>query len=937
MSESLHLTIRYEDAGDGWVTAQVAEVPAAIAIIVAAREARRFHDPVARRYRLELSQLRQAGLLRPLLPIAAFELGVAHDDPELAYPITVDPVIADSYNWSAGNTTNMADWTAFNGSNYVPRTSCWGTCATGSGLYVYAPLGSYMPAYNAGGFYYLVPHYPSTTAYISMMAYWLTYSPGSDTNVNPFLAGGIEAPSTNSWLDIKTQTASATNLFWWFNAPSNLATAQTGKAAMFELWSSSTHTMSGWRHAYLGNADVYLSDTDAPQLTNVTHSGVSIAQANWSYSNWVDKEKPGVSVTATDGGLGIQKFGVPNNYGVLTTVPPPSGSCAGTKSSPCPTSSQISLGYDAGLMPNGITITGVVAQDPLAKADSRTWVMRVDHSAPTISLSGGLTPALTDNPYAVHVDATDGDASDTSGAQWQSGVKQIKLYRDGNLVKDTGVQSCTATAGSCPLSLDYDLGSNPPSFPIHFRVEATDQLGHTQVREWDSTLTDASPSHGTPEAKALAPLGIPQAEDDYTEPTEPELDVPVGGNGTPKAGGGYTQVEPPPKPGVRGPEDPQSFAAGAVAAQDAQAPYVTIGQVSWAVIQRTKDTLPEAFNWEPYDDVIQAYQARGTTVRSIKVIDPPAELVYGGADPENPTGCLADAQNPDTGVKMCPPKPESDPYLTQFAKALAQHYGPGSAYGIPSVSFWNEPNLAEQWGAQKNDPNRQGRAERYSDRLTAFHDGVMQGQLPGHPEMEVDAGEVAAGGSFAKGNGPRQWAKFFAKYNHLKYPDQTPGANGDSNYDVLTIHAYSELPRQIPQKVYNYQNNPDDLPGVTEVGVSEFGWGLRDPNSNGGWRCVTWSGTPNSSAQATNLHNTLDKFREQDVSVNSLTWFNLMDSVKPVPPGSPCPDQVSYDASAAQAVNTFGLYRRDRDGHLSNFSTQDHARRELLDEFRAAQ
>jgi predicted RNase H-like HicB family nuclease len=30
MSDSLHLTIRYEDAGDGWFTAQVAEVPGAI-------------------------------------------------------------------------------------------------------------------------------------------------------------------------------------------------------------------------------------------------------------------------------------------------------------------------------------------------------------------------------------------------------------------------------------------------------------------------------------------------------------------------------------------------------------------------------------------------------------------------------------------------------------------------------------------------------------------------------------------------------------------------------------------------------------------------------------------------------------------------------------------------------------------------------------------
>ena len=30
VAESLHLTIRYEDAGEGWVTAQVAEIPGAI-------------------------------------------------------------------------------------------------------------------------------------------------------------------------------------------------------------------------------------------------------------------------------------------------------------------------------------------------------------------------------------------------------------------------------------------------------------------------------------------------------------------------------------------------------------------------------------------------------------------------------------------------------------------------------------------------------------------------------------------------------------------------------------------------------------------------------------------------------------------------------------------------------------------------------------------
>ena len=50
-------------------------VLAALAITAAAAEARKRRDQIKRRFRLELTGLRQAGLLRPLLPIAAFELG----------------------------------------------------------------------------------------------------------------------------------------------------------------------------------------------------------------------------------------------------------------------------------------------------------------------------------------------------------------------------------------------------------------------------------------------------------------------------------------------------------------------------------------------------------------------------------------------------------------------------------------------------------------------------------------------------------------------------------------------------------------------------------------------------------------------------------------------------------------------------------------------
>jgi len=55
--------------------AAIPGVFAALAITVAAREARRRHDPVRRRFALELGGLRRAGLARPLLPIALFEVG----------------------------------------------------------------------------------------------------------------------------------------------------------------------------------------------------------------------------------------------------------------------------------------------------------------------------------------------------------------------------------------------------------------------------------------------------------------------------------------------------------------------------------------------------------------------------------------------------------------------------------------------------------------------------------------------------------------------------------------------------------------------------------------------------------------------------------------------------------------------------------------------
>jgi len=57
---------------------------AAVAITVAAREASRTRAAGARAFRFEFGALRHAGIVRPLLPVAAFELGNVVDNP--AYP-----------------------------------------------------------------------------------------------------------------------------------------------------------------------------------------------------------------------------------------------------------------------------------------------------------------------------------------------------------------------------------------------------------------------------------------------------------------------------------------------------------------------------------------------------------------------------------------------------------------------------------------------------------------------------------------------------------------------------------------------------------------------------------------------------------------------------------------------------------------------------------
>ena len=141
---------------------------AAAAITVAAAEARRAHHAVPRRARFDFSGLREAGLMRPLLPISAFELGnmattllilrattlLHHGERSLTAATSIAVLIYAGHNL-------VATFAAYGGGHWLDRVGPRIVFATGGLLYVVAytlfalPLESWpflvVPFFLAGG------------------------------------------------------------------------------------------------------------------------------------------------------------------------------------------------------------------------------------------------------------------------------------------------------------------------------------------------------------------------------------------------------------------------------------------------------------------------------------------------------------------------------------------------------------------------------------------------------------------------------------------------------------------------------------------------------------------------------------------------------------------------------------------------------------------
>jgi len=365
------------------------------------------------------------------------------------------------------------------------------------------------------------------------------------------------------------------------------------------------------------------------------------------------------------------------------------------------------------------------------------------------------------------------------------------------------------------------------------------------------------------------------------------------------------------KPGLH--PDMASAVTDADAAKDALSPYVELA-LRWCAVQRASEP---SYDWSSFDRVFEKYGPGSAGVnipiKSLRIVDAPVWA----ADPT----CVTNAQQ--NLVKMCSPLAVRDPDLSAFAAAVAQRYGPSNPanqnYSIARLVFWNEPNVPKNWGATEKGTKEQeqARAHDYSDRLVAFHAGAGQGDS----EIKVDAGEIAAGspstGDPLKDSQVRDWATYFTNYNS-SHPNPD-GTSRNGNYNVLTIHAYSQIPGQIPDKVNSYRG----LDGVGSVGVTEFAWGA----GKGGFRCV------GEGTQAIKFNRTVELVQGSDVPpVHRLVWFTVIDNSKKG--AAKCPDDTGYyDADVKDNINTYGLYKRAPGGALPSFGAATPPR-PLRDAFR---
>jgi hypothetical protein len=423
---------------------------------------------------------------------------VGHRGEDLRYPLILDPVLAeDQRHWHENAAMDFTGWESgsVGGTFNVGAGSWW----MGRGL-VIADADAF---YNNGNWAFWRFNAPGSESFIYAADFHYVRTSDQDTCLDEGISDGLGGWAVyNRWCNASLNYVSHGNCAAP-GCPAN-AVGRPNRAYFMTMAAYYNKYRDAFSH-FTGGALLWLNDLTAPTLSN---PGATTT------STWADNEPRTLLPLGVDWGLGIKQWklslpGQPDRYrthdcaGHRNDRCPNTGSSATTGVSPnALRTSGDSFTYSTGVLPEGIVQVRGYAGDFTGNwSPPKTDELRVDHTPPTVELSGSLSDQDGETldssmVYYLRVDAADGMPSAP-----RAGVKSIEIQLDG-LRQDFVEQGCAA--GSCSLTRDWRFapaGAAPGRHVV--KVIASDQLGHTKTREFEF---DVPPSPGCdPGPSSLGP------------------------------------------------------------------------------------------------------------------------------------------------------------------------------------------------------------------------------------------------------------------------------------------------------------------------------------------------------------------------------------------------------------------------------------------------
>jgi RHS repeat-associated protein len=394
-------------------------------------------------------------------------LSVDHRQPDVAYPVLVDPAVVESFDWIDGVATPPSGWGYFRGST-TPTDAFTGSTggSWGSGLYSATTRnGSYTNGWF-GQWAYSAPG----TAYIYRAEFGSVRTQPANTTLPVCVTEGIWSWTLNNWESGSFNNGGSLNgsapwsqcspvntsdgrgdtylIHCLGNNPCspqnvNLTAAGTpGNSAIFQQWIFGTANRPGFDLAYLGQTYLFEYDLDRPYFTAVSDP------ARPNPNSWVQSLAPTINATGTDTGMGIEQMEVDaSNGGPSHTLGAFGAFCTGSRAgaSQCPATwngpgMQHDINIDSSQLPDGLDNISMIATDVIGNPSIASpstspptqWQVRVDRTPPTVSGAAGTlwdaqNKRVPEGSYELHGTVTE----DHSAPGGSSGLCKITLIVDG--------------------------------------------------------------------------------------------------------------------------------------------------------------------------------------------------------------------------------------------------------------------------------------------------------------------------------------------------------------------------------------------------------------------------------------------------------------------------------------------------------------------------